>query len=81
MHTSPLEICTGRENVHESGLGVALPAGLAMLLCLLALGRPFGEAQHCLPWVTVPCLVAQLCLTLCNPMDCSLPGSSVYGIL
>ena len=25
-------------------------------------------------------LVAQLCLTLCNPMDCSLPGSSVYGI-
>ena len=26
-------------------------------------------------------LVAQLCLTLCNPMDCSLPGSSVHGIL
>ena len=24
--------------------------------------------------------VAQLCLTLCNPMDCSLPGSSVHGI-
>ena len=24
---------------------------------------------------------AQLCLTLCNPMDCSPPGSSVYGIL
>ena len=27
------------------------------------------------------CLVAQLCLTLCQPMDCSLPGSSVHGIL
>ena len=26
-------------------------------------------------------LVAQSCLTLCNPMDCSLLGSSVYGIL
>ena len=26
-------------------------------------------------------LVAQLCLTLCNPMDCSLLGSSVHGIL
>ena len=26
------------------------------------------------------CLVAQLCLTLCDPMDCSPPGSSVYGI-
>ena len=25
--------------------------------------------------------VAQSCLTLCNPMDCSLPGSSVHGIL
>ena len=25
------------------------------------------------------CLVAQLCLTLCNPMDCSPPGSSVHG--
>ena len=25
--------------------------------------------------------VAQFCLTLCNPMDCSLPGSSVHGIL
>ena len=23
----------------------------------------------------------QLCLTLCNPMGCSLPGSSVQGIL
>ena len=23
----------------------------------------------------------QLCPTLCNPMDCSLPGSSVHGIL
>ena len=29
---------------------------------------------------SVKVLVAQLCLTLCNPMDCSLPGSSVHGI-
>ena len=26
-------------------------------------------------------LVTQLCSTLCDPMDCSLPGSSVHGIL
>ena len=26
-------------------------------------------------------LVAQSCLTLCNPMDCGPPGSSVRGIL
>ena len=25
--------------------------------------------------------VSQLCLTLCDPMDCSLPGSSVHGFL
>ena len=24
--------------------------------------------------------VSQLCLTLCNPMDCSLPGFSIHGI-
>ena len=27
------------------------------------------------------CLVAQLYPALCNPMDCSPPGSSVHGIL
>ena len=26
-------------------------------------------------------LVTQSCLTLCDPMDCSPPGSSVHGIL
>ena len=29
----------------------------------------------------VKMLVAQSCPTLCDPMDCSLPGSSVHGIL
>ena len=31
--------------------------------------------------ITVCVLVAQSCPTLCNPMDCSLPASSVHGIL
>ena len=26
------------------------------------------------------CLVTKSCLTLCNPIDCSSPGSSVHGI-
>ena len=26
------------------------------------------------------CAVAQSCLTLCGPMDCSPPGSSAHGI-
>ena len=37
----------------------------------------------CLIWLDRPkpsmCLVAQLCLTLCDSMDCSPPGSSVRG--
>ena len=33
----------------------------------------------CLDMVYLLCLVTQLCLTLSNPMDCSPPGSSVYG--
>ena len=31
--------------------------------------------------VCVSVLAAQLCSTLCNPMDCSSPSSSVHGIL
>ena len=27
------------------------------------------------------CEVAQSCLTLCDPLDCSLPGFSIHGIL
>ena len=27
------------------------------------------------------CSLTKSCLTLCDPMDCSLPGSSVHGIL
>ena len=40
---------------------------------------------QCLPKIVIWHLseekVAQLCPTLCSPMDCSLPGSSVHGIL
>ena len=32
------------------------------------------------PYLCV-CLVIQSCPTLCNPMDCSPPGSSVHGVL
>ena len=34
---------------------------------------------YCMFYMKV--LVTQSCLTLCNPMDYSLPGSSVHGIL
>ena len=35
-------------------------------------------AKHLIRINAVLCLVAQSCLTLCDPMDCSLPGSSVH---
>ena len=31
--------------------------------------------------VCVCVLIAQSCLTLCDPVDCSLLGSSVHGII
>ena len=50
-----------------------------------------GTLSSCTPFVeniyflidccSVLCLVAQSCPTLCDPMDCSLPGSSVHGVL
>ena len=61
---------------------------------LLCLSRPFAKNVLYtylfiwLPWALVAafeiefpvlCLVSQSCLTLCNPMDCSPPGSSVHG--
>ena len=33
----------------------------------------------CVLYITVLCLVAQSCPTLCDPMDCSPPGSSAHG--
>ena len=43
------------------------PLGLTSLISMLSKSESESE-------------VAQLCLTLCSPMDCSLPGSSVHGI-
>ena len=40
----------------------------------------YWDAFTCLvSTVNFLCLVAQSCLTLCNPMDCGPPGSSVHG--
>ena len=43
-------------------------------------GRINGQlARKFLPFCTVLCLVAQMCPTLCDHMDCSPPGSSIHG--
>ena len=40
---------------------------------------PFKYIDDIWQLVLMCCLVSQLCLTLCNTMDCSPPGSSVHG--
>ena len=41
----------------------------------LLLLPPLNPCTHSMRWHC-----AQSCVTLCDPMDCSLPGSSVHGI-
>ena len=43
--------------------------------------RICGEEGRRVDVCVCVCVCAQWCLTLCDPMDCSLQGSSVYGIL
>ena len=40
---------------------------------------PIGSAQRINCWYVCVCML-QSCLTLCDRMDCSPPGSSVHGI-
>ena len=42
--------------------------------------KPVSPESPALQADSVCVLVTQLCPTLCNPMDCSAPGSSVCGI-
>ena len=49
---------------------------------ILVVGKKKGSHSHLLfLCVCVPVLVAQSCPALCNPVDCSSPGSSVLGIV
>ena len=58
-----------------------------MSLKVLRLVSPWGKGRGASLHRTPPLPVGvhaqslQSCLTLCDPMDCSLPGSSVHGIL
>ena len=57
--------------------------GLGALGLATALWKAYTqvESNECVMCIhcAVLCLVAQTCLTLCDPMDCSPPGSSVHG--
>ena len=73
-------------------VAVALALGLFIVFALPSthlgfhLARYLENVRMVLRALTVPrgpwtVLVAQSCPALCNPMDCSLSGSSVHGIL
>ena len=59
------------------------PGGIFFFILLKNYWQNFSEYQDELiyvrQWSEVK--IVQLCLILCNPMDCNLPGSSVHGIL
>ena len=55
---------------------MAVRAGSFVHYGILALGTGFSQWCACV-W----CSVAQKCLTLCDPMDCSLPGFPVHYLL
>ena len=50
--------------------------GLYNIVCLYS-----GVLHNDSIYVYIVKLAPQPCPTLCHPMDCSLPGSSVHGIL
>ena len=64
---------------------------LALLIIIMMMTIHVNNSVHfhhytsfvslCFSYGLLLVLIAQSCLTLCNPMDCSLPGSSVHGIL
>ena len=54
---------------------------VAMYIADTQLLQGFFGLNPVLPLTDVLCLVTQSCPTLCDPMNCSPPGSSLRGIL
>ena len=61
-------------------IGPLVRASFSPSLCLNFL-LLVSIVSDCKRWLCVHAKSFQSCLTLCDPMNCSLPGSSVHGIL
>ena len=74
---APLSIRFSRQE-HWNGLPFSIPGALPHPRI-----EPTSlESHYChLVIGLLCCAVSQLCLTLCDPMDCSPPGSSIHGLL
>ena len=73
---------------HDPSLDAVATVNDALVICLLTYGHGGGmrgEITGKLGWTDTTdhccCSVSKLCPTLCDPMDCSPPGSSIHGIL
>ena len=64
--------------IHRSISG---PAYVPIPLMWLILGRLTPKCLLCVPYIPGCAKSLQLCLTLYDPMNCSLPDSSIHGIL
>ena len=76
--------CPGTAGLLQCGdLACAAPgrAFLGPPVVLLTLHMQFGIRDRNVKLSENGKLLAQSCLTLPDPMDCSLPGSSIHGIL
>jgi len=69
----------GSEFYPRAGQQCPHPSRPQTLLCHFLLGGLLGNGSVAAG--AAMCSVAQSCPTLCDPVDCSLPGSSVHGIL
>ena len=71
--------CPSREDLPSTGIEPRSPVLQADCLPIELKGKPQYIYNSSRQSEAVLCLVAQLSLILCNPMDCSPPGSSVHG--
>ena len=84
--SSPSHVKQGEEEVGSSRVtGLGRSRRLFQIHAARARGRTRTQTLSHILWQVVcvwvcVCSVAQLCLTLCDPMVCSLRGSSMHGI-
>ena len=72
-------LCSCLENLRDGGAWWAAGSGVAPSWTRLT-QLSSSSSNRGLLFYLCACSVAQFCLTLCNPMDCSPSGSSVHGI-
>ena len=80
-HTFHFDIPTTVLSVSAFILGVDAKHGMMVATAhnpSIKVGKSGGKPQN---HYAALCLITQSCPTLCIPMDCSLPGSSIHGIL